>query len=254
MVLIDTHCHLYAKEFEADITDVIQRGIDAGVDQFYLPAIDSSTHQAMLALELRFPGICVAMAGLHPCSVKENYKDELARVEAMLAERKFAALGETGLDFYWDRNFDEQQYQAFRQQIDWAVQYKLAIVIHSRESVQECIEEIKKQKGNISGIFHCFSGTREQAREIVECGLYLGIGGVITYKKSNLPEILENISLQHMVLETDAPYLSPVPYRGKRNESSYLVQVAQKLAEIKGVPVEEVAAITTANAQKIFGN
>ena len=255
MKFIDTHCHLYATEFEHDISDVIRRSEAAGIDRFYLPAIDSTTLHGMLELENKFPGQCIAMAGLHPCSVKENYKEELLVVENLLKQRKFAAVGEMGLDFYWDRSFEQNQYDAFNIQIELALHYNLPIVIHSRESMQQSINVVREhQKGNLTGIFHCFSGSYESAREIIELGFYLGIGGVITYKKSTLPEALKNIGLQCLVLETDSPYLAPMPFRGKRNESSYLPYIAQKLAEVKGVSIEEVAAITTANAQKIFGN
>jgi TatD DNase family protein len=255
MKFIDTHCHLYAKEFEPDITDVIKRSEEAGVMAFYLPAIDRSTLQPMLELEKKFPGKCISMLGLHPCSVKENYKEELRIIEDLLQQRKFAAIGETGLDFYWDKIFEQNQYNAFHQQIEWAIHYEIPIVIHSRESIRESINMIKEHRnGKLKGIFHCFSGSIESAEEIVSLGFYLGIGGVLTYKKSSLPEVVKNIDLEHMVLETDSPYLAPVPYRGKRNESSYLIHIAQKLAEVKGVAVEEVAAVTTANAQKIFGS
>lgn len=255
MTLIDTHCHLYAGEFEQDIAEVIERSMANGVAKFYLPAIDSTTLDAMLELEKKFPGKCIAMAGLHPCSVKDNYKEELMIIKDLLHKRKFAAIGEIGLDFYWDRSFEQNQYDAFHQQIEWALHYDLPIVIHSRESMQESIGVVREhQNGKLKGIFHCFSGSLESAKEIIGLGFYLGIGGVLTYKKSSLPEVLKNIDLEFIVLETDAPYLSPVPFRGKRNESSYLVHIAQKLAEVKGIGVEEVAAVTTANAQKIFGN
>ena len=195
------------------------------------------------------------MAGLHPCSVKANFKEELKLIEDILQERKFAAIGEIGLDFYWDKSFEQNQYDAFHQQIEWALHYDLPIVIHSRESMKESIGVVREhQNGKLKGIFHCFSGSLESATEITGLGFYLGIGGVLTYKKSSLPEVLKDIDLEFLVLETDAPYLAPMPFRGKRNESSYLVHIAQKLAEVKGVTIEEVAAVTTANAQKIFGN
>jgi TatD DNase family protein len=194
------------------------------------------------------------MMGLHPCSVKENYLAELSIVKDWLANRKFAAVGETGLDFYWDRTFTEQQYEAFRIQIELSLQYDLPVVIHTRDAMQETIDVVKEYTGRgIKGIFHCFGGSAANAVEIIDAGFYLGIGGVVTYKKSGLAEALKGIALDHMVLETDSPYLTPVPYRGKRNESSYLKFIAEKLAEIKNVPVEEVEAITTANAEKIFG-
>jgi TatD DNase family protein len=194
------------------------------------------------------------MMGLHPCYVKENYKDELASVSTWLVKRKFAAVGEIGLDFYWDKTFTNEQYEAFRLQIELSIQYNLPIVIHTRNAMQETINIVKEYvpKG-ARGIFHCFSGSIESAREIIKAGFYLGIGGVITYKKAGLAEVLEQVSLEHMVLETDAPYLTPVPFRGKRNESSYLKYIIEKLAGVKKVPVEELAAITTANAEKIFG-
>jgi TatD DNase family protein len=255
MRFVDTHCHLYAKEFEDDIAEVIQRSEITGVEKFYQPAIDSTTLQPMLELEKKFPGKCIAMAGLHPCSVKENYKQELLIIETLLKERKFAAIGESGLDFYWDKSFEKNQYDAFHIQLEWALQYDLPIVIHSRDSMQQCISAVKEhQKGNLQGIFHCFSGSIESAEEIIGLGFYLGIGGVLTYKKSSLYDVLKKIDLKYMVLETDAPYLAPIPFRGKRNESSYLIHIAQKLAEVKGVGVEEIASLTTANAQKIFGN
>ena len=251
--LIDTHCHLYGQDFTKDIKAVIERAENEGVRRFYLPAIDSEVIDAMLQLELDFPGKCFAMMGLHPCSVKEDYKQELALVDEWLSKRSFKAVGEIGLDYYWDLTFREQQIEAFGTQIEWALQYSLPIVIHSRESTQDCIDIVRsKQNGELKGIFHCFSGTLEEARQVAELGLYLGIGGSFTYKKSTLPEILKEIELEHIVLETDAPYLAPVPNRGKRNESSYIPIIAQKLADVKEVPVTEIAAITTQNAEKIF--
>jgi len=255
MFFIDTHCHLYLEEFAADIGDVMQRAENEGVKKFYLPAIDSSTQEAMLALENQFPGKCIAMMGLHPCSVKSNYREELMLVENSLAGRPFAAIGEIGLDFYWDRTFEKQQYEVLNTQIDWALQYDIPIVIHSRESMQQIIGVVQsRQKGNLRGIFHCFNDSDASAKSIIDLGFYLGIGGVITYKNSRLPDIVRSIDMEYMVLETDSPYLTPVPYRGKRNESSYLRLIAAKLAEVKGLPVEEIARITTANAEKIFGS
>ncbi|MEP7256658.1 MAG: TatD family hydrolase [Ferruginibacter sp.] len=253
-MLIDTHCHLYVDEFKSDIEEVINKAEAEGVKKFYLPAIDSAEIDNMLLLEEKFPGKCIAMMGLHPCSVKENYLDELFIVKEWISKRKFAAVGEIGLDFHWDKTFTEQQYEAFRTQIEWSIQYNLPIVIHTRDAMQETIDVVKEfvPKG-VRGIFHCFGGSYQNAKEILDMGFYLGIGGVLTYKKSGLAEVLEKIDLRHMVLETDSPYLTPVPFRGKRNESSYLKYVVEKLAEIKNVPVEEVAAITSLNAEKIFG-
>lgn len=253
-MIVDTHCHLYLNEFKNDITAVIKRAADEGVNKFYLPAIDSAETENMFLLESNFPEKCFAMMGLHPCSVKENYLDELAIVKNWLTKRKFAAIGEIGLDFYWDKTFVTQQYQAFRMQIEWSLQYNLPIVIHTRNAMQETIDVVKEfVPQGVRGIFHCFGGTVENAKEIIAAGFYLGIGGVLTYKKSGLAEVLEQIDLKYMVLETDSPYLTPVPFRGKRNESSYLKYIVEKLALVKNISAEEIAAITTANAEKIFG-
>lgn len=253
MTIIDTHCHLYASEFENDIDTVIERARQNGVHQFYLPNIDSSSIAGMLNLEKKYPGVCFAMMGLHPCDVKENYKEELALVEEWLAKRKFAAVGEIGLDFYWDKTRIAPQYDAFRCQIEWAKEYDLPIVIHSREAMQECIAVATEHKTDrLRGIFHCFGGTLEEAEKIIALGFYLGIGGVLTYKKSGLKDVLKHIDLKHIVLETDAPYLTPVPFRGKRNESAYLKYIVESLAEVKQVSPEEIAAITTANANLVF--
>lgn len=254
MILTDTHCHLYSEEFTADIDDVINRAENEGVNKFYLPAIDSTTHEQMILLEEKYPGKCIAMMGLHPCYVKENYLNELQLAEEWLGKRKFAAIGEIGLDFYWDKTYALQQYDAFRKQIEWSLHYKLPIVIHTRNAMPETIAVVKEyaSKG-VNGIFHCFSGNYHDATQIIDMGFYLGIGGVITYKNAGLAEVLEKIDLKHIVLETDAPYLTPVPYRGKRNESSYIKYIAEKLALIKKVSIDEVAVITTGNSQKIFG-
>jgi len=253
-MIIDTHCHLYVDEFKSDIDEVIKRAEAAGVKHFFLPAIDSKEIKNMLSLEEKYPGKCIAMMGLHPCSVKENYLDELAIVEEWLGKRKFAAVGEIGLDFYWDKAFTDQQYHAFRKQIEFSLKYDLPIVIHTRNAMQETIDVVKEFKSSgVKGIFHCFGGTVENAAEIIDAGFYLGIGGVITYKNAGLAGVLQQIDIRHMVLETDAPYLTPVPYRGKRNESGYVKYVADKLAQIKNISVEEVAAVTTSNAKKIFG-
>jgi TatD DNase family protein len=254
MNIIDTHCHLYLGDFDTDITEVITRAETEAVSRFYLPAIDSQVIDSMLQLEKKFPGKCLAMMGLHPCSVKENYEEELQLVDLWLTKRKFAAIGETGLDFYWDKTFTVQQYDAFRRQIRLAKKYQLPVVIHSRNSLQECIDVIKEERNeNLTGIFHCFSGTPGHAQQIIELGFYMGIGGVITYKNSGLAAVIEKIPLDYIVLETDAPYLTPVPFRGKRNESSYLKYIVQKIAEEKKMSVEEVASVTTLNAQQLFG-
>ena len=254
MKIIDTHCHLYLEEFKEDIDLVIESARAIGVNKFYLPAINSEVIDDMMALETRFPNECIAMMGLHPCYVKENYREELELVESWLNKRPFVAVGEIGLDFYWDKTFVNEQQEAFTVQMQWALDKKLPIVIHTRNAMQETIEAVKPfaAKG-LSGIFHCFSGSKESAEQIVKMGFFLGIGGVITYKNAGLPQALEGISLENLVLETDSPYLTPVPFRGKRNESSYLVYIIDKLAKAKNLSSEEVAVITTANAQKIFG-
>lgn len=252
-MMIDTHTHLYDEETVALQDEHILRAIRAGVEKLYMPNCDSTTIYGMMSLAKRFPEHCFAMMGLHPCYVKENYKDELAIVEQQLAQNKFAGVGEVGLDFYWDRTFAAEQKIAFEQQINWALHYQLPVIIHSRSSTKECIDIVrKKQNGNLTTIFHCYSGTVSEAQEIVDLGGFLGIGGVVTYKKTNLPEVLLSVSLDNIVLETDAPFLAPVPYRGKRNESTYLPIIAQKIAEVYQVSVEEVAERTTINAQKIF--
>ena len=255
MNLIDTHSHLYLEEFKPDISAVMERARFEGVKKIYLPGIDSTEIDNMLTLEKQYPGECIAMMGLHPCYVKENYKEELAIVEEWLGKRPFVAVGEIGLDFYWSTEFVKEQYDAFTTQMQWALNKKVPIVIHTRNAMEETIEMVKPfaEKG-LTGIFHCFSGDAAVAQRVVEMGFYLGIGGVITYKKSGLAEALENISLEKLVLETDSPYLTPVPYRGKRNETAYISYVLARLAEIKGLSREETAAITTANAQKIFGS
>ena len=254
MQLVDTHCHLYAEAFENDLDAVFQRAFSEGVEKFYLPGIDSASIPAMLELEQKFPGKCIAMMGLHPCYVKENFQQELAIVKDWLDKRNFAAIGEIGLDYYWDKTFAAEQVLAFRSQIEWAIDLRLPIVIHTRNAMQQTVDIVKEYapKG-LRGIFHCFSGSYETACEIIDAGFYLGIGGVVTYKNSGLVDVLSKIDLKHLVLETDAPYLTPVPFRGKRNESSYLKYVVEKLADIKNCPIETVATITSANAEKIFG-
>lgn len=251
--MIDTHCHLYSEEFDVDRKEMIARAQAVGVEQFFLPAIDSIAHEAMFAMESAYPNICLAMMGLHPVYVKDNYKTELQMVEDWLRKRKFCAIGEIGLDFYWSREHEKQQYEAFQLQMEWAMHYQLPIVIHTRNAMQETINAVKPfaRKG-LRGIFHCFSGSAESAQQIVDMGFLLGVGGVITYKNAGLPQALANIDLQHMVLETDAPYLTPVPFRGKRNEPSYLTYIVQKLAETKGVSNEEITASTSQNAKALF--
>lgn len=252
MIFTDSHTHLYDERLIKD-EQQISRAITAGITKMYMPNCDSNTIAGMLELADKWPENCMAMMGLHPCYVKDDYEAELAVVAEWLGKRKFSAVGEIGLDYHWDLTHVAQQKDAFERQIDWALQYSLPIVIHSRQSTQDCIDIVrKKQDGRLNGIFHCFGGTMDEARQITELGFYLGIGGVVTYKNTDLPEILNAIPMQHIVLETDAPYLAPVPYRGKRNESAYIPVIAQKIAGITGMQLAEVAAITTANCAKLF--
>jgi TatD DNase family protein len=253
MNLIDTHSHIYLDEFSLDREKVMENADKAGIIRILMPAIDSAVHDKLIETETRFAKVCVSMMGLHPCSVKANYLDELGIVREWLNRRKFIAIGETGLDFYWDVSFKSEQYDAFQQQIELAMQYDIPVVIHSRNSIDECIEMIaKNQKGKLKGVFHCFSGSLEQAQQIIQLGFHLGIGGVLTFKNSGLDKVMENIGLEKIILETDAPYLAPVPFRGKRNEPSYITYVAEKLAGIRGMNIEEIAGITTTHAEKLF--
>ena len=252
--LIDTHTHLYSHKFDADRTDMVKRAISAGVIRMYLPNIDAESIDGMLALEAEFPEHCFAMMGLHPGSVQATtYRKELEIVEQWLGKRAWAGIGETGIDLYWDKSTLDIQKIAFGRQIEWAKDLGRPIIIHSRESNQECLEMVRKaQDGRLRGIFHCFSGTLEEAREMIGLGFMLGIGGTLTYPKSELPTILREIPLEHIVLETDAPYLPPVPYRGKRNESAYIRQTAEMLSEAKVMPEAQIARVTTENALRMF--
>ncbi|WP_346236885.1 TatD family hydrolase [Niabella insulamsoli] len=253
-MFIDTHAHVYSEQFLADNEASIQRAAAARVEVILMPAIDSQTHEAMLRCEREGPVTCKSMMGLHPCSVTADFEKELAVAEKYFQSRKFVAVGETGLDFYWDTTFKDQQLAAFNQQMEWAIQYDIPVVIHSRNATAVCIEAVaKKIDRGLKGVFHCFGGSWEEAAEIIKLGFYLGIGGVLTFKKSGLEEVIKKTGLENIVLETDAPYLAPVPYRGKRNEPAYLPLVAHKLAEAASLSVEAVADITTANAKKLFG-
>ncbi|NBX11428.1 MAG: TatD family deoxyribonuclease [Chitinophagaceae bacterium] len=250
--LIDTHAHLYLAEFELDRSMMLERAKQAGIEKIFLPAIDSSTHTSLLQMETDFPW-CKAMMGVHPCSIKENYQEELAIAQQYWDKRNFVAVGEIGLDFYWDRTFEKEQYEAFRIQIEWALAKNVPIVIHSRQSTLDCVRVLKEYKNSaLRGVFHCFSGSLEEAHEIIKLGFYLGIGGVITYKNAGLGAVIEKIDLAHLVVETDAPYLTPVPHRGKRNESAYISLIAEKIATVKADKVEKVAEITTQNAENLF--
>lgn len=250
---IDTHAHIYSEEILPEVDAVINRAADNGIDKICMPAIDSSCLESMLQMEASYPKQCFAMMGLHPCYVKENYKEELAIVQQWLGKRKFVAIGEIGLDFYWDKTYTVQQHESFVTQMQWALEYELPIIIHTRNAMGETIEAVKPfAKKGLGGIFHCFSGSKESAEQITGMGFHLGLGGVLTYKNAGVAEAVKDIPMQWLVLETDAPYLSPVPYRGKRNEPVYMLEVAKKLAEIKSMPLHEVAEITTQNAERIF--
>ncbi|MCB9054551.1 MAG: TatD family hydrolase [Chitinophagales bacterium] len=253
MPLIDTHSHIYLPDFKEDIVGVLQNAENEGVEKILLPAIDNSTHEQMLELEKMAPEVCLAMMGLHPCSVKENFREELKIAREHLDKRKFVAIGETGLDFYWDKTFTAEQYIAFNEQIEWAKEFDIPVVIHSRNSIDECIDVIKEQQdGRLKGVFHCFSGNEEQAGKIIDLGFYMGIGGVVTFKNSGLDKVMKEIDMKHIVLETDAPYLAPVPYRGKRNEPAYLKYIVTKISEIKGISTEEVVHYTINNSIQLF--
>lgn len=254
MIFTDTHTHIYSEEFTEDRDAMMQRAFNAGVTRLFIPSIDSTTSQIMYDLEKQYPDNVFLMMGLHPTYVKENYLEELAHVEAQLAAHKFYAVGEIGVDLYWDKTrLNEQQY-AFKHQIQLAKKYKLPINIHCRDAFDETFEVLEDEKGdNLFGIFHCFTGNFYQAQQAIGYNMKLGIGGVSTFKNGKIDQFLKDIDLKHIVLETDAPYLAPVPYRGKRNESAYIPVVAQKLAEIYGLTVEEIAAVTTANSKAIYG-
>ena len=255
MIFTDTHTHLYSEEFENDRTEMIQRAIDAGVSRFFVPSIDSTYTQKMYELEAQFPQNIYLMMGLHPCYVKpDTYLAELAHVETELAKRKFQAIGEIGIDLYWDKTTLSIQQEAFRRQIQWAKKYQLGINIHCRDAFDEVFEVLEsEQSEDLFGIFHCFTGDFEQAQRAINLNMKLGIGGVATFKNGKIDQFLKEIDLQHIVLETDSPYLAPVPYRGKRNESSYTLLVAEKLAQIYELPVAEIARITTENSKAVFG-
>lgn len=253
MIITDTHTHLYSEEFDQDRDAMIQRALDNGVSRFFIPAIDSSCTQAMYHLEAKYPEKVFLMMGLHPTYVKSNYLEELQHVEDELAKRKFFAIGEIGIDLYWDKTHLEEQQIAFRRQIQLAKQYQLPIVIHCRDAFDEVFEVLEAEKGpDLFGIFHCFSGTYEQALRAISYNMKLGIGGVVTFKNGKIDQFLNQIELINIVLETDSPYLAPIPFRGKRNESSYLINVVHKLAALYAVSAEEIAAITTQNSKAIF--
>lgn len=253
MKLIDTHTHLYVEAFDEDRDQVIEKAIAVGVERFYLPAIDSTYTARMLDLEKKYPDHIRLMMGLHPTHVKENYKEELLHVEQFLAKRNFAAVGEIGIDLYWDKSFLKQQQEAFDAQISWAKEKELPIVIHCRDAFDEVFEVLEGHKGeDLSGIFHCFTGTKEQAEKAIGLNLKLGIGGVLTFKNGKIDQFLDQISIDHIVLETDAPYLAPAPFRGKRNQSEYLIYILRKLSEVHQRTEKELASLTSQNALAVF--
>lgn len=252
--LIDTHCHLYSDDFKGDADTVVERARANGIKSIFMPNIDQSSIERLLALEAGYPGYCIPMLGLHPCYIKEDFEKQLSLMEKLLTERKFVAIGETGLDFYWDTQFADQQYIALARQMEWAKNLEIPLIIHCRKSLVETIGEVKQaQDGRLRGIFHCFSGDADQARQVVDLGFHLGIGGVLTFKNGGLDKLIKSIDPRRLVLETDAPYLAPVPYRGKRNEPGYLKIIAEKLSELMETSFEEVAANTTRNAEELFG-
>jgi TatD DNase family protein len=252
-MLIDTHAHLYAAQFDSDRAEMLKRATDEGVKKIFLPAIDSETHAAMIALETSDPTRYFAMMGVHPCSIDADFETELAVAERYLNERPFCAIGEIGMDLYWDKTFIEQQKSAFTRQMRWAQDLKIPIIIHSREATDLIISILQENKWfTEGGILHCFTGNVEQAKALIGLNFSLGIGGVATYKNGGLEPVIKDIDLKYLVLETDAPYLAPVPFRGKRNESSYIRHVAQKISEVKDIDFQEVARQTTLNAERIF--
>ena len=253
MQIIDTHTHLYLKQFNQDIDEVIKRAINNGVDKFIFPAIDSSYSKQMHDLQNKYSKNIYLMSGLHPVSVKENYKDELALVVKSLEDHNYIAIGEIGIDLYWDKTFLKQQQDAFEFQIRLAISNDLPIVIHCREGFDEIFEILDGEKcSKLRGVFHCFTGTLDQARRAINLGFKLGIGGVVTFKNGGIDKFINQISINNIVLETDSPYLSPVPFRGKRNESSYIKYVLSKLSELYGISEEQLAKLTTENSKKIF--
>jgi len=250
--LIDTHAHLYSDKFTDDLPEIMQRATENGISKILLPNIDSTTTEAMLKVVENYPN-CLPMMGLHPCSVSETVAEELKHVEQQLSIRNYIAVGEIGIDLYWDNTYIKEQISAFEQQMKWAVELDLPVAIHCRNSFNEIFTSVEKvQNGKLRGVLHCFTGNQEQAKRVINLGLYIGLGGVLTFKNSGVDKAIQNIPMEKLLLETDAPYLAPTPYRGKRNESSYTKLVAEKLAELKEIGIEEVARITTENAQLLF--
>jgi TatD DNase family protein len=257
MLFLDTHAHLYAEEFNSDIDFVMNSAIDEGIGYFLLPNIDKDSIPLMQKLVQSYPDNCFAMMGLHPCSVDGNFELQLKIIERQLFSEKYIAVGEIGMDLFWDKSFLNEQKKAFQKQIDWAVELNIPICIHCRDAFDEIYSILNDNKSHLRqkklrGVFHCFSGTFEQAQKVIELGFYLGIGGVVTFKNSGIDKVMEKIDLSKIILETDSPYLAPVPYRGKRNESKYILNIAYKIAEIKNESIERIASITSANAIELF--
>lgn len=254
MILTDTHSHLYDNKFAEDQKEVIERAFEENVNRIFLPNVDQHTVKGMMDIVAKHPQQCFPMMGLHPCHVKEDYKEELAILKNHLDSNDFCAVGEIGMDLYWDKKFVEEQKDTFRTQIHWAKEKELPIAIHCRDAFDEIFEILESERDEkLRGIFHCFTGTLEQAHQAIDLNFHLGIGGVITFKKAGLDKVIEQIDLKHLVLETDSPYLAPSPNRGKRNESSYLIHIAQKIADLHQVSIQEIADITTENSKTIFG-
>ena len=254
MIITDTHTHLYSEAFDEDRNQVIKKALDLGIKRFFVPAIDSTYTSSMLALQNAYPENLFLMAGLHPTHVKENFKKELQHVEDSLEAHTYYAVGEIGIDLYWDKTFLKEQQEAFRYQIRLAKKNKLPIVIHCREAFEEIFEILETEKSEeLFGIFHCFTGSLEQAKKAISHNFKLGIGGVITFKNGKLDTFLSQSDLEHIVLETDSPYLAPVPFRGKRNESAYLIYILEKLSHIYGISIEAIAKVTTENSRNVFG-
>lgn len=251
--MIDTHAHIYLEQFKEDIDAVVERAQEAGLTNIYMPNIDHTSIDDMLGLEAKYPEICVATMGLHPCSVNKDFEKELYLVEEWLGKRKFVAIGEMGTDLYWDKTFIDQQIEAFNIQCDWAKKYEVPIIIHCRESLDMTIDLVAKQKSDeLTGVFHCFNGNTEQAERIKELGFHIGLGGVSTFKNAGMDQVIPHLDLDQVVLETDSPYLSPVPFRGKRNEPAYVKLVAQRVADLKEMSLADLDEITTQNALKLF--
>jgi TatD DNase family protein len=251
--MIDTHAHIYLEEFEKDIDEVIARCEELAIEKIYMPNIDHTSIDDMLELEERYPNTCVSMMGLHPCSVKKGFEKELYLVEEWLGKRNFVGVGEIGTDLYWDKTFWNEQQEALNIQLDFAKQYEIPAILHCRDSIDETIEIVgNKQDEKLTGIFHCFSGSVAQAEKVIDMGFYIGIGGVSTFKNGGMDKVLPHLPLDKLVLETDSPYLSPVPHRGKRNEPAYVALVAKRIAELKSISEDEVKEATTRNAKSIF--